>query len=59
MGKKHPANKEWKKWKETIEGMKCLKDEAEGRFLENRLFWAFMAGWRAAVRIIKIALKDK
>ncbi len=42
--KKHPAMIAWGKWLNSEEGKSCTKGEAEGKYLENRLWFAFMAG---------------
>lgn len=37
----------WKKWLASKEGQSCTKGTAEGKFLENRLWYAFNAGIEA------------
>lgn len=34
----------WYKWKSSEEGKRCLIGSAAGEYLENRLWFAFMAG---------------
>jgi len=43
---KHPDVIAWEKWKESKEGKSCLEGRAEGQYLENRLWRAFMEGRR-------------
>lgn len=35
---------EWRKWRDSDEGSACLEGATSGLFLENRLWYAFMAG---------------
>ena len=41
---KNPEVIAWENWKDSKEGVTCLQGTAEGRYLENRLWLAFMAG---------------
>jgi hypothetical protein len=34
-------------WLESDEGKKCGEGMTSGKYLENRLFYAFVAGWNA------------
>lgn len=38
----------WDAWLLTDEAKKCLDGTARGQFLQNRLWWAYMAGWEAS-----------
>lgn len=42
---KHPAAIAWNKWLESEEGFKCQEGNANGQYLQNRLWHAFMAGY--------------
>ena len=44
-------SKQWKEWLDSPEGRKCVKGEATGRYLENRLWRAFMDGFKAAMEM--------
>lgn len=41
----------WEAWKKTEEGKRCLAEGAVGKYLENRLWWAYMAGYEAAKNV--------
>lgn len=48
---KEPMNAQahaWQVWLESVEGQKCADGSAKAKYLENRLFLAFMAGFGAA-----------
>lgn len=41
---KHPDAIAWEEWLNSEEGKKCTEGSAEGVYLQNRLWKAFMAG---------------
>jgi hypothetical protein len=47
--RKHPSVTEWDKWRSSQEGAECATPAAslQRQYLENRLWLAFMAGWKA------------
>lgn len=45
--KRHPANEALDEWLRTSQGQSCAAGKAEGQYMQNRLYWAFMAGWNA------------
>ena len=57
MAKKHPAGTALDKWYESKEGQRCLKGSTEGKFLRNRLYWAYMAGWQDCRKEIEKQIK--
>lgn len=42
--KKHPDVIAFEKWEESEEGKRCHTGSADGQYLRNRLWFAFMAG---------------
>jgi hypothetical protein len=44
----------WQAWLQTDDADSCLKGEASGRYLENRLWAAFMAGFDAGEKASKV-----
>lgn len=45
---------EWKEWIESPEGRKCKDNMPTSlMYLENRLWWAFTAGYQAALKEAK------
>jgi hypothetical protein len=38
----------WEAWLLTEEAKKCMEGSAAGQYLKNRLWWAYMAGWKGA-----------
>jgi hypothetical protein len=47
----------WRQWLESDKGKQCIAGDAHGRYLENRLWWAFMAGAESAEMAIKTESK--
>ncbi len=45
----------WMEWQKSTDGVKCEHGTAEGQYLSNRLWRAFMAGAKAAEKITELA----
>lgn len=50
--------KQLDKWFNSIEGRKCLAGKTEGKYLKNRLWLAFIAGWNMANENLKKLIKE-
>lgn len=37
-----------KRWQESEEGQRCAAGQASGEYLQNRLYYAYFAGWSDA-----------
>jgi hypothetical protein len=48
--KRHPSVLGWHAWLTSDDGKKCMNGTAAGEFLENRLWWAYTAGWENALK---------
>lgn len=41
----------WKEWLSSPSGKKCAAGTTDGKYLENRLWHAFTAGYEAAIAV--------
>ncbi len=46
--RKAPSVVAWNRWLQSSAGQACAEGKADGKYLENRLWSAFMAGWNGA-----------
>lgn len=54
---KHPEVIAWDEFQKSANGVCCLANAAEGRYLKNRLESAFHFGFQAAVDLMKESVK--
>jgi len=46
-------NEAWAIWRKSAEGQTCRSGSANGEYLDNRLWFAFMAGIESVIRRVK------
>jgi hypothetical protein len=56
--KRHPEAHAWQSWRDGDEGQGSLAGSAAGEYLENRLWAAYIAGWKAASERVNQALEE-
>lgn len=49
----------WNAWLKSDMGQKCATPPADGEYLKNRLWWAFMAGYKAAEKVRPVGISPE